>query len=1126
MKPQMLKIVGINNFNDVQEIDFTKILDKGIFGIFGDTGSGKSTIIDAITLALYGKIVRYNGQGNTNGEFINLNRTDASVELIFSIKDGKDEVFYEIIRKFKKNAKGDIKLSLVRFSLLNGEEKVILSDKKKDIDNKIIDIVGLGYEDFTKAVVLPQGKFSEFLMLKDDKKREMLQRIFSLEKYGEKLKNKINERKNIKEKEVYELKVKLDNIGDISYEKIEQDEKELNDKKISLDEINKKIKLKREEEKIYTKILDIKKDYTLYKEKLDGLYIHKHTFEEFQNLLSLAQESEKIYSHILEKEDLKEKSISIDKEIKSLKIDFDNITNQFETINKDLIISKEENEKNIPKLQKLKEDIFQQIDILKQIDEKQKQLIDIEKEKDILKQEKQDITKNLNILDEQKQSLSKEIEKISKFNKENKVDLSLKQAFKIALDVKNDNINLENQLSKLKASYKKNTSEIKNIEKDKQKNKIALEKEKEILTKVVNNNILEFKEKIDINQKNIENILNQNEDLKDNIKKIDMQIKLQDNNKFMFELAKNLKHNEKCPLCGSKEHPDIFEIVSDAFQNTLLIEKEEKEELLQKNIVDINKLKTEIELLNKTISDISRFSLKYNIEKSELISKEFVYNQDNVLEQIYFLDEKINKYIKLDENFDINIANIEKDNKKILDEENNILEKLKDNNKKYNDLNLACKEDVIQEEYDKILVLDEKIIQNKDKLLELNKKIEENSMLYIQENEKLNSIDKKELSINLNIKEISTYIEELRRKLIDLDNIEDYDKELEKINNEIENISNKNIILQNQFEIILEKKKEIENLLNECIVKQNINKENILRKEQYINDFLKNSIFDNEEDIKMGYKPKEKQEYYKEKIKSYTDKMSDYKNNLSRLEKELENIDLLDSMEKNITNFDEKYLEDKKNHLEKDLECLEEKNKMLIEGITKLEVKIKQDKEKMDSIKDISLVLKEEQNKLDILKELSDINKGGVFIEYVANRQLKHIVIDASKRLSYMSQNKYSLELVDNNFYIKDNYNAGIMRSPKSLSGGELFMASLSLALALSSKIQLKNKSPLEVFFLDEGFGTLDASSLDTVINTLEQLQTNNISVGIITHIEDIKNRVQNKIILTNTNTGSKIKIV
>ena len=184
-----------------------------------------------------------------------------------------------------------------------------------------------------------------------------------------------------------------------------------------------------------------------------------------------------------------------------------------------------------------------------------------------------------------------------------------------------------------------------------------------------------------------------------------------------------------------------------------------------------------------------------------------------------------------------------------------------------------------------------------------------------------------------------------------------------------------------------------------------------------------------------------------------------------------------------------------------------------------------QKEETFKKVENIAKIIKEEERKLDLLKELSDLNKGGIFVEYVANRYIKHIVLDASKRLFNMSQSKYSLELLENNFVIKDNYHGGIIRSPRSLSGGEVFMASLSLALSLSSKIQLKNKSPLEIFFLDEGFGTLDNNTLDTVINTLEQLQTNNISVGIITHVEEIKNRVQNKIIVTSNENGAKINI-
>ena len=96
------------------------------------------------------------------------------------------------------------------------------------------------------------------------------------------------------------------------------------------------------------------------------------------------------------------------------------------------------------------------------------------------------------------------------------------------------------------------------------------------------------------------------------------------------------------------------------------------------------------------------------------------------------------------------------------------------------------------------------------------------------------------------------------------------------------------------------------------------------------------------------------------------------------------------------------------------------------------------------------------------------------------------------------------------------------------MSGGETFLASLSLALALSAQIQLKGTAPLELFFLDEGFGTLDDELLEVVMNSLEEVHNDKLKVGIISHVESIKNRVPVKLIITpaeSGNGGSKVRI-
>jgi len=110
---------------------------------------------------------------------------------------------------------------------------------------------------------------------------------------------------------------------------------------------------------------------------------------------------------------------------------------------------------------------------------------------------------------------------------------------------------------------------------------------------------------------------------------------------------------------------------------------------------------------------------------------------------------------------------------------------------------------------------------------------------------------------------------------------------------------------------------------------------------------------------------------------------------------------------------------------------------------------------------------------------------------------------------------------------MRDNFNGGERRSVDTLSGGETFLTSLALALALSSQIQLKGKAPLQFFFLDEGFGSLDTELLEIVMESLERLHSNELSVGIISHVEELKNRVPIKLVVSSSKSdvGSKTKI-
>ena len=173
-------------------------------------------------------------------------------------------------------------------------------------------------------------------------------------------------------------------------------------------------------------------------------------------------------------------------------------------------------------------------------------------------------------------------------------------------------------------------------------------------------------------------------------------------------------------------------------------------------------------------------------------------------------------------------------------------------------------------------------------------------------------------------------------------------------------------------------------------------------------------------------------------------------------------------------------------------------------------------KKQLEQKKKLSKELDAALHRRGLIRQLEQLFKGNAFIEYVAESRLRYIAAEASVILSSISNGSYELEINDKaEFIIRDNKNGGVPRPCDTLSGGETFIASLSLALALSSAIQLNGTAPLELFFLDEGFGNLDDELLDVVMTSLERLRSTRRSIGIITHVEAIQARVPVKLVVT-----------
>jgi exonuclease SbcC len=183
--------------------------------------------------------------------------------------------------------------------------------------------------------------------------------------------------------------------------------------------------------------------------------------------------------------------------------------------------------------------------------------------------------------------------------------------------------------------------------------------------------------------------------------------------------------------------------------------------------------------------------------------------------------------------------------------------------------------------------------------------------------------------------------------------------------------------------------------------------------------------------------------------------------------------------------------------------------------------------EKLEQKKRIEVRHKAALRKKNLITQLKELTKSNKFMEYIAGEYLSEISAIASNTLLKLTDGRYFLTYTDN-FYVGDNFNCGNLRGVNTLSGGETFLVSLSLALALSSVICAKSLRSIEFFFLDEGFGTLDENLIDTVMNSLEKLKSSSFTIGIISHVEELKHRIDNKIIVNKATEshGSTITII
>ncbi|HHO55335.1 MAG TPA: SMC family ATPase [Trueperaceae bacterium] len=187
----------------------------------------------------------------------------------------------------------------------------------------------------------------------------------------------------------------------------------------------------------------------------------------------------------------------------------------------------------------------------------------------------------------------------------------------------------------------------------------------------------------------------------------------------------------------------------------------------------------------------------------------------------------------------------------------------------------------------------------------------------------------------------------------------------------------------------------------------------------------------------------------------------------------------------------------------------------------RIEAELKQLEHDLARAKDLRKELNKQQEIYDTYYALGLDLRGNELQKFLLTQVQEKLAHRASDIILEVTNGRYDLRLLDGEYQVRDAWLASEPRNAKTLSGGETFIASLALALALSETIA--GSQALGALFLDEGFGTLDTETLESVINVLENLSKTGRMVGVISHVKELTSRMPACLTVIKTKSGSSL---
>jgi ATPase involved in DNA repair len=1014
MKPIKLSFSGLNSYRTRQEINFEALGADGLFGIFGPTGSGKSSILDAITLALYGEVDRaYKNRGI-------IHQLEKTLDVSFQFELGGD--CYLVERHYERNIK-DLDSAIAkqaRLRCLKPDSQEVLASKPQEVTVKIEEILGINCKEFSRAVVLPQGKFDQFLRLTGGDRAAMLEHLFNLEQYGEELVAKVKNEVALLATQLQRIEGEEQGLGDCSAEAVNQAVADLTTKNDEFAAAQKNFEAADQsyQEAEAVRELFLKRKTAL--EKRNQLGQEQAAIDEKQIRLNAADQAEPLRELIARQKELYKK---IDEEsiVYQSKINFHSeAVTKHDEANRELEKADKEYTEQLPLLQERKAKY-------QDAQEKQKKLKDIQKnidekqwELEALKGKIFSTTKEIAVckkmIDDTRAALDMLQQEKTKFM----VDPGEKETVDRALTV----------LARLEDNEKRYQESNNNYVDRKLQNDgkwaVIVDKVQQMMpdkTVSAGDNLEEYTSSlVDKAEKDLEKA-----------RKAQQAALIVHS---AAELVKELHDGEPCPVCGSREHPLPAKVTGDG-----------------------EKIEIEVMTAEKRLREVRSW-------ETELLK---LWHDWSISQSL------VNEARKLAEK-------CEKDIQESLAEFEKVRGKYERDQLRYRKQELS--------DFEKRLHLTE---QRREELQKTQQELAEKLQNL---NDLLQSDKITEASLGEALKGFQSQLKDIEVELNQITGGKDLDGLIQDM---VQTYNRLQKTLEDAKGIEKDTRNGMEKLAREIASAEatlTAYRNEVVDIDQRLGTALKKANFTGLEEAESVLLETMERQLIRQELEQYRQEVAVSTNELDKLDREINN-----------RSFEEPLYEETKAQREtlfQELEKLKTETALAKNKVEDL-------REKQERWNDLQRQKKAAEKRKSLAEDLANLLRGRKFVSFLAQEHLRDMTHEASCQLGRLTGQRYALELTkdkDCEFIIRDDYNGGNRRVINSLSGGEIFMTSLALALALSSKIQLRGKYPLGFFFLDEGFGSLDEEKLDKVMNALEKLHDRNRIVGVISHVKELKERL------------------